>query len=193
MPGGGGAPAGGGGVPSGGGGAGGAGGSGTCQQQTGSYGDYLLTFSAPVDASKPILFRANVAVQGSPPGLLLILTPLDALDRKTPVGANIEVSAPLAADGAFSAGLNAVTIPGAANPLSGTELQVDATLTGKVCGQAAFYCGDGDGNITKPIPLSLTGSTWTLDKYPVVGAPPDPPLIDCQKTPAGPPPQGTPP
>ncbi|MCE7892552.1 MAG: hypothetical protein DYH12_23075, partial [Sorangiineae bacterium PRO1] len=81
-----------------------------------------------------------------------------------------------------------LTLPGNANPISGSEVQADVTLTGKLCGQEAFYCGTGSGQLTQPLSFDLTGSTWTLDEY-VGSNPPNPPLIDCNKTPAGPAPQ----
>jgi len=76
-----------------------------------------------------------------------------------------------------------VDVPGEANPFSHTPLTVDlSALKGSFCIQGSFACGTMDGEVTKPIPLTLDGSSWTAT--PLTGAIPEPPPIDCKGTPA---------
>ena len=53
-------------------------------------------------------------------------------------------------------------------------------LTRVSCSAVSFQCGTGDGDVTKPISLSIAGSTWTMERI-VGGAYPEPPKIDCEK------------
>jgi hypothetical protein len=59
------------------------------------------------------------------------------------------------------------------------DIAADVTLVGALCGNAGLFCGTVEGNVSAPIALDLTGSTFTLSRVDE-GAPlPEPPPIDC--------------
>ena len=91
-------------------------------------------------------------------GLLdVTFTPLSVADG-TPVGT------PLVSNGAVVSNAGEVSvpvagvIPGAANPISGTEIRLDAAAV-VVLRSADLLCGDVTGRVSQPTPLDLTGST----------------------------------
>jgi hypothetical protein len=111
------------------------------------------------------------------------LQPLLAADHRTPVGAATD-GGPYAVDtdGSFTAALPVEQVQPTGDPIAPLLLQAQLTLTGRLCGQATFICGDVTGSVTKPITIAdLTGSTFTMQKitdpanYPT-------PLLDCKKT-----------
>ncbi len=154
-------------------------------------GDYLLAMSAKPKPASPFLFRMSLVTQASGGNLQMqwTLQPLDRVDRKTPVGAPIAFPPSVVGnDGLIDVDLPPIDVPGQANPISGTDITADvASMRGAFCDASGFHCGDLDGALTKPIPLSIDGSTWTIQKFQDPTATPSP-VIDCQKTPAGPPP-----
>jgi hypothetical protein len=152
-------------------------------------GDYLFTLSAVLDQSKPILFHAKVTtedVNGSL-GMRWNLQGVFWDDRKMLVGPPFDLPATgeppfaIGADGAFEAKLPPLNVVGEANPFSHTPITAEVTLKGKFCDAAGFYCGTASGDVTKPVPIPLAGSTWTLEKV-AGGAYTEPPYIDCKKT-----------
>lgn len=83
------------------------------------------------------------------------------------------------ANGTFNIDLPEFDIPAEANPISGSAMSVDLTsFRGTLCGTQGEHCGQADGDVTKPIPLSLNGSTWFMTK--ATGVFPNPSKIDCQ-------------
>ncbi len=186
---------GGGGTPDAGGAPGGGGGSGSCVvPKPGELdGDYFLTLSMKLAPSKPFVFAVNVTTEAfvGQVGMRWTIRNLLWSDRKTPVGDPIAPTPPpmapflIDALGTVHVQLDAFAVLGEANPLTHTPVMFDATLEGAVCGGGGFFCGTFGGYITKPIPVDLTGSTWTLQK--VSGAVfPEPPAIDCAKNLAAP-------
>jgi hypothetical protein len=156
-----------GGAPFGGGGAGGSGGTAGCapltpNQQLGIYHLALSTILAP---TKPILYRASVTggVDGSLSWLDLVAEPLDAKDRTTVVGPAIFLSSSPSSTNMLHFGPTTVTVPAAANPITGTEIEATVELNGELCGSSPFYCGDMSGTVSKPIALDLTGSKFALE------------------------------
>jgi len=156
-------------------------------------GDYFLALSAKLDASKPIVFAVKVTTESfvGQLGMRWTMRSLLWSDRKTPVGDPIVPTQPpmkpfpIDALGNLHAQLDAFVVPGEANPISHTPLTLEIDLDAAVCGGGGFYCGTFSGNVTKPIPLDLAGSTWTLQK--VSGAVfPEPPIIDCANNLAAP-------
>jgi len=144
-------------------------------------GERLLTLSTPLSPSAPVLFAATLTTADGGGTFLfsLSLAPLAAADRETVVAPPFD-SGPfqVAAGGSFAASLPPLSVPGEANPISGTELEVTgAVLSGTLCAPADFICGDLTGDLTKPVTMSLQGSTFTLER--VVGSYPEPPRINC--------------
>ncbi|HSO00070.1 MAG TPA: hypothetical protein VLS89_17375 [Candidatus Nanopelagicales bacterium] len=148
-------------------------------------GDYLLALSATLNPAKPILFLAQVttSAMGDGLGFSMNLQALTAADRSTPVGAATDVGPfQVNADGSFVADLPPLTVPNTANPITGSEIQADATMTGSLCDPAEFICGTVTGTAIASITLNLDGSTFTMEKVPTPGAYPEPPQINCAGT-----------
>jgi hypothetical protein len=144
-------------------------------------GDYLFTFAAVLDPTKPVLFATKVTTADAG-GLTSMSWTIQGLlwsDRKTLVGDPIQLpAATINADGTFKAKLPPLSLVGETNPFSHSPLEADVTLEGKFCGSGP-YCGTFSGNVTKPIPLDLAGSSWTLEK--VTGTDyPEPPTVNCK-------------
>ncbi len=157
-------------------------GSASCLPAVGAAdGQYLLTMSMRVEPKNPLLFDANLTTTDDGGTFLfsLILALLSAADRETIVGSFFEVGPfEVVADGSFVAPLPPLSVPGAANPISGIGLEIEnVVLSGTLCSPADFVCGDFGGQITYPIVISLDGSTFTLER--VVASYPEPPQISC--------------
>lgn len=145
-------------------------------------GQWLFALSATINPVQPILFFADIVSQQSGSDLTWAwtITPLSAAD-KTPLSALPPLEATtVPADGAWSADLPPLAVPGAANPITGSDIEADTTLTGNVCGSRNFLCGDVGGMVTKPIQLGLEGSTWTLARLEEPNKVPDVIFINCQ-------------
>ena len=165
--------------------AGGTGGAACADVQATLSADFLLVISASIQPKSPFLF--HVTATTAPAQMLWTLQALDAKDRTTPVGSPITLPPiAVASDGTFDDDLPSIDIVGAANPISGSDIAVEIqSFTGSMCSAGNFYCGDLGGNVTKPIPLDLTGSTWTLTR---INAAQGPVVINCAQEPADPPP-----
>ncbi len=150
---------------------------------------FLFALSANIAKTIPILCLGTLTVSQGAAGaeISFSLQPLDAKDKKTPVGNPIAGGPfPIQADGSFVGDFGTIEVVGAANPISGSDLSTTAVLTGApggFCKPADFICGDIAGNLTKPFALDLKGSKFTFQRitdpnaYPVA-------KIDCEGTPA---------
>lgn len=153
-------------------------------------GDYLFTLAAVLDQSKPILFYAKVTTEdvSGATGMRWNLQGLFWDDRQTLVGPPFDLPTtgqpawPLGADGTFDAKLPPLDVVGEANPFSHTPITAEVTLKGKFCDTGGFYCGSAEGDVTKPVPIPLAGSTWTLEKLTAPATYTEPPYIDCKKS-----------
>ncbi|MCA9598659.1 MAG: hypothetical protein KC776_35355 [Myxococcales bacterium] len=154
-------------------------------------GDYVFSLSASVKPEAPLLFATKVTTADGADGLEMnwTLTPLDAKDRSTEIPPSIELpTMKIGADGSFDVNPDPLDVTGQANPISGSNITADiSSLRGTVCNLDGFYCGLLDAAVTKPIPLDLKNSNWTLTKLTSPGVYPEP-TINCAKKPAGPPP-----
>ncbi len=106
-------------------------------------------------------FRGAVTFVPSAGGggkLVSSLTPLDknVTDLGQTVGDPISLpEAAVAADGKFELILGSLTVPGAANPLSGNNVQIEnGKIIGILQGEASV-CGELNGQITSPIQISI--------------------------------------
>ncbi|MBW2453760.1 MAG: hypothetical protein JRI68_04590 [Deltaproteobacteria bacterium] len=147
-------------------------------------GPYLFALSTVLFPPTPILFEGTLTTTEQDGNLAwtMVLQPLDRSDRETPVGATIDLAGPypVAADGTFTAALPLLFVEGAANPLTGNDIEAAATLTGTMCATDEFFCGDAMGETVQPPGISIDGTTWTLDPLPQAGPPyPEPPKINC--------------
>ena len=123
------------------------------------------------------------------------LQPLDAMDRKQPVGSAIVQTYPVTDDGALIAALARSTIDGRANAIIyNSAIDSQVTLNGRVCKLAQpwssgpvsadnYYCGTLTGHVFTPIDSDIDG-TFTLIRLANASTFPEPPPIDCAGTPA---------
>jgi len=149
-------------------------------------GQYVFALSAVIQRETPILFLTQVTGVANPPSLQLMFQPLSRTDRRTPVGSPVTLGPfPLAADGTLHAELPPLVVSGEANPITGGEIEAQVTLDGRFCGGSDFQCGTVSGNVTRPIPLDLAGSTFAMERVPS-GALPAQPLLNCARDQAAP-------
>jgi len=152
-------------------GGGGSGGGNACAlpEAAAVSGDFILTLSAKLNPQKPFLFLAKVTSEsmGDGLGVSMNVRSLAAADRKTLVGDAVDVGPyPLEADGTFVMELPELKIPGEANPITGSEVTANATLTGSICAPGEFGCGAVTGEVvtSSGLSLKLEGSTFTFQK-----------------------------
>jgi hypothetical protein len=156
-------------------------------------GQWLFALSTPLGPTKPILFFADIVVTESGGGIEWTWTirPLDAATRE-PLAALPELPpSTVPASGDWSVDLPILAVPGAANPISGSDVEADTELTGKVCGGREFLCGDATGAVTKlggnPTNIPITGSTWTLSRLETPDTAPETVFVSCKCAQAAPP------
>jgi hypothetical protein len=152
-------------------------------------GRYLLALSVTLAPTKPILALTDVttpALDGGA-GLSLEAQPLSAADRRTPVGQKLARGPfPVDPSGSFRAEMSGLAVQGAANPVTGGDILANLVLAGSLCGDGRIFCGTVSGNVEKPLPLDLAGSTFTLTHVDPSTDPPTRPTIDCAGTLADP-------
>jgi hypothetical protein len=130
-------------------------------------GQYLLALSTTIAPGQPILFACEVSVAADLETFDLSMQALttdgDAAPR-TPTGDSLDVDAvPYAEDGSFEADLGEVTVPGDANPISGSDIvatvAIAATAHPMTDELPMHFCGEATGMATVPLELDLAGST----------------------------------
>jgi hypothetical protein len=129
-------------------------------------GQYLLALSTTIAPGQPILFACDVSVAADLETLELsiqaLTTDADPAPR-TETGDPLEVAAvPYAEDGSFDADLGEVTVPGNANPISGSDIVATVAITATAHPMnelPMYFCGDATGMATVPLELDLAGST----------------------------------
>jgi hypothetical protein len=143
-------------------------------------GQFLLTIATSIDPSKPIQFLADnrVTLNGDGSGTLdFDVQALSAADR-TPVGAKISrTGVPISANGDLELDFGMTMVPGAANPITGSDILGDFTLVG-VIRSSDRYCGQLRGMLLMPLMLDLTGSPWAAVRVPA-GSPLPAPETTC--------------
>ena len=155
---------------------GGGGGSpvGRCGDVAATAGSYFMALSLFLSPKTPIVFQQSVTADAA--GLVMSLQPLAAADRKTPVGNAIVAAFPVEPDGAFDVEVPGASVPAEANPITNAAMVADLRFTGTAC--PASFCGQVTGQISQPIDVNVTSSTFRAER--VMGtAYPEPPPIDC--------------
>jgi hypothetical protein len=156
------------GAPSGGEGAGGAGVEGGCKPPAPGvvHGLALLALETSALPGAAILFFGEIETPelDGTTAVHYSYKALDATDRRTQVGAPLEVGPfALADDGHFDAETAESTLPGNANAiLPGVEITSVLTLHGTICGVSDFYCGTVTGDVSSPIAGPTTGQFGLL-------------------------------
>ncbi|MEM6995414.1 MAG: hypothetical protein AAF721_33200 [Myxococcota bacterium] len=133
----------------------------------GIAGYWLLAASTPLDPALPFQFLV-LAEEVGPGTFNLTMTSL-SLDpgsttapRQLVGEPKIFFGVPLTPEAGFEIFTGPMTIPGAANPITGTDVSVDILLSGTPAGQP--YCGAISGSVTAPAPADLGGSTFGTEK-----------------------------
>jgi hypothetical protein len=143
-----------------------------------TMGDHLFTLSAALGPDQPVLFDTQLAYDGM--ALTFTMQPLLAMDRMTKTGMPVMLGPyTVAPDGCFAADFPELSVPGEANPISGTVIVADIAITGRICAGYMSFCGDVTGNLIMPFMFDLAGSTYTCEKLAMPGAYPEPPTINC--------------
>ena len=170
---------------------GGAGGGEACTPATEGEldGHYMFTISARLSPKKAFALDATFTTHDDGAGGLtadLDLQPLSKDDQTTPVGTVLSfTNLPVGADGNFTWDFGMVTLPGVANPITGSDVVTTLVLTGQLCAgdRAGFVCGEATGTITEPLMADLSpGSGFTMQA--ADGGTLPPPVINCAMDPA---------
>jgi hypothetical protein len=185
----------------GGGGEGGEGGGAACELPAppAADGQYLFSLAVPsLGGKKAFALLADVKTTAAGDGLSVDMTlqALARLDQTMPVGDPnaadpvgdpiVLTGLPVAADGSFTWDLGTITLTGAANPISGGDIETTLILDGELCGgdRAGFVCGDINGIVVTPIPdFDLKGSFFTMQLVSDALALPAP-VLSCAQDPA---------
>lgn len=156
-------------------------GSDTAQEPLLTPGTYFAALTAvPVASSTPFQLLADITVDGNAMTLEFTYLSLDVLSTtspREPVGMSFQVNdVSIEEDGAFSFPL-ALSIPGAANPITGSDIQAEVELNGDIVD--GKLCAAVAGMVTVPANIDLTGSTFAA--IPVDGpeARPDVATVVC--------------
>lgn len=151
-------------------------------------GTYLFSLAAKLNPQKAIVLDTTMTTEAGADGGLVVnlsMQPLSGMDQATPVGEPIvRNDLAVAADGTFDWDFGQVTVAGAANPLTFSDIEATLQAQGTLCTQSPdFICGTITGIVTKPLNMFdlSNGSTFTMQKY--EGSPPSP-VINCAKEPA---------
>jgi hypothetical protein len=130
-------------------------------------GHYLSALSTTLAPGQSILFACDIEVASDLTALDLTFQPLatdaDASPRE-PVGEPIVARAvAYMEDGSFSADLGEVTVPGRANPISGSDIVASVVIDAAAHAQndelPVYFCGQASGMVTVPLAFDLAGST----------------------------------
>lgn len=138
-------------------------------------GEHLFALSATLMPSTPLQFIATVDLQldedGTGGTMDIDFQPLslDVGSTTAPrefVGDVIEVNdIPVDETGSFTADLGTLTVTGAANPITGSDITATLVLQGNIRSED-FWCGSVTGNVSSPIDLDLQGSTFAAVRVP---------------------------
>lgn len=129
-------------------------------------GQQLFAVAAVIDPAHPLQWLGQVTQTNHSGGatLKIELQPL-ALDvqsttvPRTPVGMTVDTEATVNEDGSFVFELPGLMIPGAANPITGSDIVGDMVVQGVIV-DSELWCGTVSGAITQPLMLDLQGSTF---------------------------------
>ncbi|MCB9754461.1 MAG: hypothetical protein H6713_31370 [Myxococcales bacterium] len=132
-------------------------------------GAYLTAVATSIDSTHPLFSLVTVDGSFGPDGGVMDVT-TQALEimlgETTPqpvlVGDPVLVEGvAISALGEFSLALPSLLIPGAANPITGSDIGVNLVLDGAFQHPVdEVMCGDAEGEVFEPLMASLVGSTF---------------------------------
>jgi hypothetical protein len=132
-------------------------------------GTFLFALATDLDATRPLLFRADVAVEGEPGARTIefTLTPLrswcgmarceeNAPDRREELPPPVPSPgpAPLAEDGTFEIDFGDVQVAGGVNAISGSDIVAKLKIFGRPSATDT-PCGQVEGKLTAPFEYNL--------------------------------------
>ncbi|HET7543632.1 MAG TPA: hypothetical protein VFK05_27355 [Polyangiaceae bacterium] len=123
-------------------------------------GPALLAVATALAADHPILFLGDIDTPAleDTTAVHYVYRALDSLDRRTPVGPELEVGPFPLHDGELVAEVPESELDGDANPvLHGAPITSEMTLSGHICGVHRFYCGTLTGRSTGLVTGPFTG------------------------------------
>lgn len=148
-------------------------------------GEFLLAVSTVIDPGHPLQFIAqqNVTVEGDETIFWLDLQPLalaqgQVTQPRTPVGDLVNFPGIPVVQSDFELDAGTVAVPGEANPITGSDIVAALVLRGSFISDD-FYCGEVDGEVTMPLNVALTGSTFAAVRIAGLDALPLDVTINC--------------
>lgn len=122
-------------------------------------GTFLVALAAVIAPDPPFQFLAQIELDDTDNTVDITLTGLGRYDRMPVQGGEPlrALDVPVDNTGKFEAPLVG-EIPGDANVITGSDLEVDVVLVGRIMDENAF-CGEATGMILRPIELDIAGST----------------------------------
>jgi hypothetical protein len=144
-------------------------------------GPALLALDTNLIPGKPVLFLGTIdtpALDGTT-AVHYVYHAVDAEDRHTLVGDQLEVGPYALSGGELEAQIAEMTLDGRANPqLYGSAITSEMTLEGRICGVRAFYCGTLHGTTTGLLSGPFTGH-FGITLLPSLDAVPAQPRFGC--------------
>lgn len=151
-------------------------------------GTFYLAVAASLAPTLPLQFVTDVTLEIAPDGsggtMDLTLQPLSldpgqTLTPREPVGDPFMFAdIPVDAAGTFVLDTGEITLPGAANPISGSPIVATIILNGNIQSED-LWCGTADGMVTSPINNPLEGSTFAAVRIEDAANLPDDIVVMC--------------
>jgi len=146
-------------------------------------GEHLFAVAAVIDPAHPLQWLATVNQKDYAGGATLTvslqslaLDPQSTTTPRTPVGEPRIIEIGVDADGRFGIELGEVLVPGAANPITGSDIVTTLVLEGSIV-NGDLWCGNAFGMVTQPLMLDLNGSTFAGTR--ILGEPLGPVVSAC--------------
>ena len=137
-----------------------------------SSGTFLFGLAPNLNVNKPMTFVAEVEIEVNADGsagqiISMNLDPRTCEDLNVSAGDPVVFSpdeaTPIAADGYFSADFGRQIVAGTANCISGSLIEAEIQLDGRVFNETAL-CGEMNGMLYRPYPADLGYSEITMER-----------------------------
>ena len=131
-------------------------------------GRYLFALETTLAPGSALLFQVDATVASDLSTFELVVQPLTTDMNASPRTLVGDVATypdiAYAEDGSFELDFGEASVPGAANPISASDIVSDVQLTGTAIAadnqHPALLCGKAGGMVTVPITVDLAGSTF---------------------------------
>lgn len=147
-------------------------------------GTFYIAFAPTPAPSALVQFMWTIKYTKNPNGtgkVKLVSMPLNATTREATSVMHPEVEADVSTGGEFTLVFVDMDIPAVADPVSGSQRKLEMTLNATIK-SADLFCGTvTTGQITFPLPLDVTGSTYAAQRVApgTFGAALPPPISKC--------------